>query len=309
MFDFRGIGSGGFGGYELTDQLLYNLKYFVDWGIVNNGGYNNHNLGTESFYENDESQLKLAIDERYPSGQVWEGIGREWVWESGVTAPSGGIDPINISGIYVNGVFYPRDTSGVYAHHIDYRHGRVIFDLPQSFDDTIQVEYSSRKVFVGFADSLEFQQLLLNALEEFLTDVTPSGTPSRDHQIWLPAIFIDLDRGKQEGLQLGGGQIKTRTVIFHVFADNPYDRNLLMDWLDYQTRKVFWTADLNAIPFPFDHYGDLESNVTNWLDLTSNYPWKKIRVTDGTVQKINSMNSKIFRAKVIWKVEIDIGNI
>ncbi len=36
---FKGISDGGFGGYELTDQLSYNLKWFIDWNLLNHGAY------------------------------------------------------------------------------------------------------------------------------------------------------------------------------------------------------------------------------------------------------------------------------
>ena len=35
-----------------------------------------------------EGQLHCAQDERYEYGRVWEGYGREWVWESGVNVAS-----------------------------------------------------------------------------------------------------------------------------------------------------------------------------------------------------------------------------
>jgi len=310
-FDFRGIASGGFGGYELTDQLLYNLKFFLEWGLLNNGAYTSYQFNSSSFYDLDEAKLHSVIDERYPDGQVWEGIGPEWVWETGVTPPSGGTAPFRVSGVYINNIFYGQSSSisGIFGHHIDYPNARIIFDNPQSITDDIRAEFTTKMVKVGLADSLEFRQLLLDAVEEFLTDTVPSGTPVRDHQAWLPAIFIDVDSGRQTGLQLGGGQIKTRIISFHIFADNAYQRNLLMDWLDYQSRTVFWMADLNAIPFPFDQYGDIITGTTNWLDLTNNFPWKKLRVLDGKIQKINSLNTRIFRAKVIWQLEVDFGNI
>jgi hypothetical protein len=151
--------------------------------------------------------------------------------------------------------------------------------------------------------------MMLNAVEEFLSDTLPSGTPAREHQVWLPSIFIEIGAGKQRGQQLGGGQIKTRNVIFHIFADSPSDRNLLMDWLDYQSRTSIWMADLNNITFPFDQYGDIVSGVTNWVNMTIANPWKKLRVIDSTSATINSLNSQLFRARVTWEAEIDFGGI
>ena len=309
MLNFKGTNEGGFGGYELTDQLQYNLKWFLDWGLLNRGAYSIYEYDSESWYDEDESKLHVVPDERYEQGRVWEGVGREWVWESGVSLGSGAVDPFRVSGVYIDGDFYDKDSTGIYAHHIDYLNGRVVFDEPKSADDDIRAEYTRRSVHVGFADDVEFRTMMLNAVEEFLTDASTSGTPTREHQVWLPSIFIEVQTGKQRGSQLGGGQIKTRYVTFHIFADNPQDRNLLMDWLDYQTRSTFWMADLNNITFPFDEYGDIVDGTTNWPTMASANPWKRLRVMEGTLTTLNSLNSQLFRARVTWEVEIDFNNI
>lgn len=306
---FKGINIGGFGGFELTDQLLYNLKFFIDWNLLNRGAYSIYEYDSESWYNKDESKLHLVNDERYEQGRVWEGAGREWVWQSGVSLGSGAINPFRVSGVYIDGDFYSVDSVGINRHHVDYLNGRIIFDEPKNADDDIRAEFTRASVHVGFADDPEFRAMMLNAVEEFLTDSLVSGTMSREHQIWLPSIFIEVGTGKQRGLQLGGGQIKTRYVTFHIFADNPQDRNLLMDWLDYQSRTTFWMADLNKITFPFDEYGDIVDGVTNWVDMILAHPWKRLRVVDSIPMTINSLNSQLFRARVIYEVEIDYGSI
>jgi hypothetical protein len=307
--NFKGIGEGRFSGFELTDQIQYNLKFFIDWNLLQNGAYGIYEYSSESWYDDDESVLHLVPDERYEPGRVWEASAREFAWESGVSFGSGIADPFRVSGVYIDGNFYPTSSTGINRHHVDYLNGRIIFDEPKSENDDIRVEYTQRSVHVGFADDPEFRVMMLNAVEEFQTDSLPSGTTSREHQLWLPSIFIGTSTGEQRGLQLGGGQIKTRFITFHIFADNPQDRNLLMDWLDYQGRTTFWMADLNQITFPFDEYGDLVPGVTNWVDMVSDYPWKKLRGIESKMETINSLNSQLFRARVIWEIEIDVGNI
>jgi hypothetical protein len=309
--DFKGINLGGFGGYELTDQLLYNLKWYLDWGLLNNGAFGIYEYDSESFYDDDESQLHLVPDERYEDGRVWEGVGREWVWESGIAVPSGEIQPFRVSGIYVDGDFLLQDeqVGGLFEHHVDYQNGRILFNVPQNVNADIRAEYTRRSVYVGFADSLEFRLLMKNALEEFQQDLSPSGTPTREHQAWLPSIFVEVNSGTQRGLQLGGGQIKTRIITLHIFADNPGDRNLLKDWMDYQSRASFMMADLNQITWPFDQYGDIVDGITNWPNMTTQFPWKKIRIQEATSENINSMNSQLFRARIRLKVEVDMGGI
>lgn len=306
---FKGVEEAGFGGYSLTDQLLYNLKGWIDWNLLHHGAYNTYILDQDSYFSNDESTLHPVPDGRLPDRTVYEGVGREWAWESGVSVPSGATVPFRVSGVYVNDNFVSSGDSGPSRFHTDYRNGRIIFDESQDVDNVISANYTSRSVYVGMADSEEFNLLMLDAVEEFLTDSVPSGTPSKDHQVWLPSVFIELDSGTGRGLSLGGGQIKTRIVTLHIFSDTAGDRNLLMDWLDFQNRSTFWMADLNKITLPFDEYGDVVDGTTNWVDLTINYPWKKLRIMDGTVKRINSLNTKLFRGQVRWNIEIEIGSI
>jgi len=306
---FKGIEDTGFGGYSLTDQLLFNIKNWINWGLLHHGAFESVMLDDVSFYADDESILKPSPHDTFVEGIVWEGAGREWVWESGVVVPSGMVEPFRVSGIEFDGTFLPLDTVGAKSYHVDYRHGRILFDQPQSSDSEIRVEYTKREVFVDSADTLEFRTLMLNAVEEFRTDDAPDITPVREHQAWLPAIFVDIRDGRQRGLQLGGGQIKTRIITLHIFADNPGDRNLLMDWLDFQSRAAFFMADLNDITFPFDEFGDIVDGVTNWVDMTTDAPYKKLRILDGTSTKIDAINTQLFRARVRWEAELDFGQI
>jgi len=309
-FNFVGIESGGFGGFTVTDQLQYNIKFWLDNGFLVHGGYDIITRGLNSFFNTDESKLQKRSDRRYQEGKVWEGEGKEWVWESGIVpANSGALVPFRASGVYIDNIFYDNSISGIFSHHIDYENGRIIFDHPQNPNTNIQAEYTRRTVHVGFADDEQFKILMMNSLEEFIKETSPSGTPSREHQVWLPSVFIEVDEGSQTGLQLGGGQIKKKRIVFHIFGDKPYERNLIMDFIDFQSRKTFFMADLNAIPWIFDQFGDIIPGTTNWPDLISQFPWKKIRIIDSKSRKINSLNTNLFRAKVELIVEIDFGSI
>jgi len=308
---FKGVGIGGYAGYELTDQLLHNIKGWLDWGMLHHGAYNFYLKDQDSFFADNESRLHPAVDGRYPQNCVWEGVGAAgWVWESGVTPMSGGIAPFRVSGIYIDNTFISiNDTSGPSRFHVDYLHGRILFEESQDPLSDIRAEYTSRSVFVGMADSRNFQNLMLESVEEFLSNTVPSGTASRDEQIWLPSIFIEVQSGSGRGLMLGGGQIKLRTIVLHIFADSAGERNLLLDWLDFQNRTAFVLGDINSMPQMFDEFGSIMPGITNPIDLQSQFPYRKLRIQDGTCKTINSLNTKLFRGQVRWNVEIDIGSI
>jgi hypothetical protein len=306
--NFKSVGVGGYAGYELTDQLLYNIKAFLDWGLLQKGGYNFYLLNQDSFFAENESKLRATTDGRYPQNCIWEGVG-EWVWESGVTPINSGEAPFRPSGVYINEIFIPSSSTGPSRHHFDFLNGRVIFEEGQNPDDDIRAEYTSRAVRIRFSDSSEFQNLMLESIEEFLSNTVPSGTTSKDHGAWLPSIYISIDSGTGRGLELGGGQIKTRVVTLHIFCDTAGDRNLLLDLLDYNNRTAFTMFDLNKIPFPINEFGSPVSGATNWVDLMDTYSWKKLRITEGSCKTINSLNTKLFRGQVRWNIEVDLGNI
>jgi len=305
--NFKGIESPGVAGYSLTDQILYSLKFWIDHNLIVHGGFDIYRVGQDSFLANDEANLHYVPDERYPDRTVFEGVGRGFIWEQSGSIPA---EVFRISGVYINGNFVSvNDTSGPYRFHTDYLNGRIIFDEPVAANDIVSANYCSRAIFTGLADSREFQLLMLDSIEEFLGNTTPLSTPSKEHQVWLPAIFLSLDNGEGTGLQLGGGQIKKRVITLHIFANDSGYRNLLMDFLDFQNRAAFYLGDLNNITLPFDSYGDIIPGTTSFIDLMNNDPWRKLRITEGSCKVLNSLNTQLFRAKVTWKVEVDCGGI
>ena len=314
-------GSINFNEYKTTHQLKYNFKFWLDHNLAEQGAFFNVNLGTLGWQDDDESRLMPVDDPRYtePDGSfctsgafVWEGRGKEWVWESGLSAGNS----IPVSGVYIDNVFIPNSSTGNFAHTVDYSNGRIIFDGPVDTRSTVRAEYSWRQVFVGFADFDEFRQIIREAtveqFEEF--DSAPGSGLSihtKEHRVYLPAIFIEPGEGRTvAGLELGGGQIKGRTVTFHVVASNEHERDLLIDLLEIQnaTRVVFF--DLNDIPFPLDFNGSLASGALTWPDLTANFPWKKIRIEDVESRPISpGFTGGIWRAQVTYELEIDFGGI
>lgn len=305
MSTFNGIAVSGIGGYEHTTQLLYNLKLWCDWSFLHLGGFNRVVISENSFYDSDESKLRPVADPRYPVGAVWEGLGREWVWESGlaIAAP-----PFRPSGVFVDGLFYPTTgSSGIGGHHIDYQRGRVIFDESQSLDADIRTEYCYRSVYVGFGDDPMLRFLMADAIRQF--DGTPSGTPMKEHQAWSPSVFIVPKAARSRGLQLGGGQIKTRSVSVLVFAENPSDRDMIVDLLDKQNRKAMVLADFNQAGLPFDLYGDVTQDAQTWPGMVEAYPWKKARFVHGSSTPLDSPNPVYFRGRVDWEIELDFGGV
>ena len=113
---FKGVNS-------ISDDLLLNIlesnfKMFFDWGFLNIGAWFDAtipNSGTIYGSTNPPSKLLLVDDPSYIAGQVWQGMRKDWVWESGISYS--GNSPIDVSGCYVNNTFIPYSGN---TFHIDY---------------------------------------------------------------------------------------------------------------------------------------------------------------------------------------------
>jgi len=307
-FSFKSVGP-GFAGYEFTDTLFYNIKFFLDNGFLEAGGYENVTRGVSSFFNVDDSVLRPVFDERYNVGRVYNGLGKSWVWESGINVPSGAVPPFRPSGVWVDNIFHSINETGFFAHKIDFQRGRIIFDNAIDQNSIVQAEYSFRKVNVDFADDPDFRTLILQGQEQFLLDTFPSGKQPKDHQIYLPAVFIDMRNLSSTGLQLGGGQIISNTILLHVFADHPSDRNHINDILFKQNRTSFIMADFNNAQFPLDADGDVRAGITNFSDIIANSPGHKLVGDTASSFKVDSVNPGIFRARIEFDIQISLGDI
>lgn len=87
----------------ISNILLDNFINFYDWGFVDRGSFYNINIPQSGIYGGDRHKLRRSDDPRYTDGQVWEAYRQNWVWESGIDGTDQ--QPINISGVYVDGTF------------------------------------------------------------------------------------------------------------------------------------------------------------------------------------------------------------
>src|ERR1700733_4839272 len=92
----------------LNDQLNTSLVSFFEWGLLNIGNAVNVNIPTSGNYGGNLHQLRMVDEPYYVNGQVWEGFRANWAWEKNI---DNSVQPIVISGIYVNSTFIPNDNS------------------------------------------------------------------------------------------------------------------------------------------------------------------------------------------------------
>ena len=316
---FKGIGS--IGKVQLNEQLDTNIRAYIDWGFLTIGGYFNVNMPQSGVYGGDQSRLRPANDPNYSNGQVWETFRSNLVWESGINSQyAGAIPPIQISGVYVNNIFYPTaTTTGAFSHHINYPEGRVIFKNSIATTSIVKLNYSYKFVNIKSVDSELFRELMFNSFRVdknyFLNPSSGNWSQLPVSRVQLPAVFVEiLDKREYEGYQLGGGQRVRQTVFFHVFAENAWTRGVIVDSLANQNRTTLYLFDKNLMiaqnAFPLTASGTLTANPKTYPQLiqpsgNGGFWYEKAYILNSQVKKVDSV-LPLYRGQVRWEIELDL---
>lgn len=296
----------------LNNELQDNIIEFLDWALLEKGNYMNVTLGELSPENKDYSKLRISSNPAYPSGKAWEGFRSNWVWQSGISYTPAPIVGNNnaipgISGVYVNNTFYPSNTSGAYAHKIDYYHGRVIFNNPIPINSVVQTEHSYKYINVIYANSLpwlsEIQYSSLSLGKDFETLNKGMYDLPAEARVQLPAIAIEvIPRRSMRGYQLGGGQWVETDLLFHCLAEDEYTRNKLLDIVSLQNEKTIYMFNSNLIAqsgcFPLDYQGAPVSGAMRYPDLIENFCRGSVRLKHSSSQNIKAINGN-FSAGII----------
>jgi hypothetical protein len=285
---------------------------FFDWGFLGIGAFNNVYLTNVAPYGNMPANLRLCDDRRYPKGLVWEGFRSNWVWENPVNYP---IQPIAISGIYINNSFYPTGVPGPYSYNVSYPLGRVYFDNPINIKSTVQLEYSYKSYQWLTASVQWFRQLSqrLSRIDDRQFNFFGSGVWSifGDSRVQLPAVVVEsLPRRDFKPKMIGGGQWCYQDVLFHIFAETPYDRNTALDIITYQNEKRFFMFDknlvnaANASPLTIDGY--LSNGGNTYPYLVNNYLWTSAIIWGASSNQSTNDAPFLYQSVVRITLEIDM---
>lgn len=299
------------GDLQLTGHLQDNLCTFLDWSLLGLGNFYSAYLGTNMPYGGNPATLRLSEDPRYTQGCVWEGFRQNWVWENNPDSP---VQPINISGIYVNGNFMPTGTN----YNISYPQGRVIFNNAIPTNSVVQVEHSYRYYNIYPANVQWFRNIMQGSLR--LDDLQFSQYGSGiwsilpESRVQLPAVVIESLPDRQSyGKGLGGGQFLTQQVLFHVFGQTPDSRNNMLDILTYQSEKRFFMYDKNACArsgvYPLNQYGYLVNQSYNFPYLVNNFLYTAAIIYGTSATPSDSDSQNIFTGSVRWTMELDEASI
>lgn len=295
----------------LTTQLETNLKTFLDWGLLGIGGFANINDPVSGCYGGNFSEMRVVDDPSYDIGQVWETARKDWVWETGVDYA---YQPINISGVSINGTLY---TTGdvTYSHHYNYPLGRVVFDEPIATGSEVKINHSYRNVQVYLANQAPwFDQIQFGShrVDDSTFHDTYSGSWNvlANNRVQLPAIVIEaVPRRIFKPYNMGSiSNFVYQDVDFYILAEDRWWRNQLIDIVSLEKDHTVILYDNNTLVqntgFPLDERGMTVSNPQMYPTLVDQYEWKKARFYNVVVTDMTDVHDRLYRGHVKVTFEI-----
>lgn len=293
--------------YDVTDIVGQNIKNWLDYGLLEIGAYTPI---TTTGYASGYSILQQTYDPNFGNGKVFNGFGPSWCWESGVAIPSGLGDLFQVSGVYVNNQFYPKDTSGYFSHNIDYQNGRVIFDNNISGSGTVRCNYVIKDIAIYTDDSPQWKIILDEYINRYTEEnnQSPSGISSvlKERRVWLPCVVIEVQDRTNSPLQLGGGEYNELAVVYHIFGERPFDVKRISDILNNQENKRFDLYDVNVAPYHFNFDGTLSQNSRTYPQLANvnnEYFWTFADIESSRGGSVNNEYG-LFSSQIIQSVVV-----
>lgn len=280
----------------IIGRLEQNLKFFLEWGLLNIGGWQDITQGIPTaFAANDASKLMLVNNSPgYIQGQVWQGFRKDWIYESGVqyTDVDGtGHAPLTVQ-VYISGILQP---SGNYS--INYPEGKIIFNSAIGLSSDVQAQYSFRHVQVYTAGEANwFRELQLNSWNvdsDHFQQQTDTGEwiIGGKYRIQLPAIVIDTAQaGSITPWSLGDTCLRRdQTVQFYVLTEDKCMKDNLLDTILLQAKKKICLFDVDSARVagdcPLDCNGKIVSSI-NYPSLLAKYPWGVARGEESNIDSI-----------------------
>ena len=300
-------------------ELEYNLKAWLDWGLLRIGAWTDVQAPTSpGVYGGNFAKLRLIDEPSFSAGQVWESARKDWVWETGVDYVDQYGDtknPIEVAAtVSVNG------SATVYSW-IDYPLGRVYFSSPISTSATVLVSYSFRNIQTYIASTIDWwNELQFRSFRPDDSHFTQTGTGNwsvgGQHRIQMPCIVIEaVPRTISKAYQIGDGSYWVyQDVVCTVISENANMRNKITDILRGQYDAQIWLMNSNEVAiaegFPLDYRGmlvDSTATYPNLTDANTGYRWALCRFANTSVSDMETLNSKLYISKVRLTCEVALN--
>jgi len=302
------LGVGNYGEALPQRQIESNFVGFFDWGFLEAGAFRNHTIPGSGFYGGAFHSLRPTSSD----GLEWRGSRQNWVWESGLSYSQ--YQPIGISGVYVNGDFYPNQSAGPSGYTIDYPNGLITFNTAQS--GTVELNYSTKHIYVNTLEANPvYKALVFDTAKTDSSGYEVVGSGRYDippqNRVQLPAVLVKcFPRDTQKGFQLGGGQIVYHPIHFYVITENNNDLCQITDAIMNQAERVVKLFDNNLVTYPplsFD--GAITDQTICYPDMVaSGTIWKKIRLKKSKRFMYESEQNS-YKAIIVLDSELDMPEI
>jgi hypothetical protein len=293
----------------VSDRLEASVCAFLQWGLAGIGAFGDVRLTPSGT----QPRLRPVSDPRRTANTVWEGIRSDWLYESGVDYTR---QPIQVSGVYVDGVFQPSSGVGAYAHKIDYPNGRVVFAAPLSGSPAVSAEYSYRYVRVGSSDSPWFKQVQFDSLKwddpQFLQAGSGAWHTLAENRVQLPAVVVEvLPKVRLAPYQMGNlSRTQTQEVCFHILAERPSDRAKLHDILVEQWQKRIFGFDTKGIAAsgraPLNSDGSINPSGFQYPELVDHFRWTGITWKEVRTGEAVSRPPNLYYGVVRYGLDLEV---
>jgi hypothetical protein len=294
----------------LLNILEANFKMYLDWAFLHIGAWFDVSINNNTIYGvNKPSKLLLVDDPSFPAGSVWQGIRKDWVWETGTFYNNA--SPVSIGSIQVNSNTINKQNN----FSINYPLGRIIFNSPISKSSSVNLNYSYRYVQVHrSSDCPWFNILQFSSFNTSNKDITQSENGEwsigANHRIQLPAIIIEpLSRSRSRPYEIGNSILwLEQDIAFYILAENKNDRNKLLDILRLQQDITLQLFDTNLLAqndnYPLDYNGDIKNNALMYPDIIDAYPWRKCLIKNISLFEIDSPHPNLHQGMARATMEI-----
>lgn len=305
----------------VSNNLFYGLIDFYNWSFLEIGGFQNitRNPPTSGIYGGDKSRLHPIDDPRYSDGCVWEGFRTNWVWETGLDYS---VQPIRVSGVWVDNTFYNLNTSGTYSHYVDYPNGRIIFNTPITTTKRVEASFSPRYAqFISYEEPI-LKNLLFDSHRvergDYLTFGSGNWSMLGDEKVQFPVIGIEPSKYiRLSPYQIGGGQYWYQDILFYIITDNPIDKRNLVDIFISQNDRTIFLPSRAAIkessnyPLSLNYQGSPVPSALQYPDLVSEsgYRWGSVYFSNTNMQELEIPNPNLYGAVVRTTVQLILENI
>jgi hypothetical protein len=295
-----------------TAILEDNLKSFLDWSFLNIGGFINVTIPDSGIQGGVFHQLKLVKDPTFSDNRVWEAPRKDWVFETEVVHNDS--SPIAISGIYLNNTFLPAPTgSGNYGYSINYPLGRIVFNKSVGPNSKVELDYSYRYVQTYKAnESVWWKELEEQSYNPVNFKNDGDYNITANHRVQLPAIIIELiPRTVLTPYELGTTtNIILQDVLFHIFTENPVQRDNIVNILLLQKDKSLRLYDITKViknnVESLNYYGQPNPNRMNYGQLLNepNYLTQYYNFKNIVVSELNTISSSLYNGILRCSIEI-----